>query len=226
MVVPWCVPPLPKAEEVSSDPKVGETEGHSMILSFIPFVLFALLANVSHDLALWAAFAAAFALALRDFAQRRIRLFDFGSLVTFGVVVLFAGFVRPDISVALTRLIVDLAFASLALVSLVLRNPLTVPDAPQALRRVRFRDHVLTAFWVVDFCLMAGADGFADKHKYLPQSLDGAAGLALLLAGLALTARIAPLHRHGASPAGHYSSSRAMPPALIRAVAGRNDVAK
>lgn len=198
-----------------------------MILGFVPFVLFALLANVSHDLALWAAFAAAFALALRDFAQRHIRLFDLGSLVIFGAVVLFAGFVRPDISVALARLIVDLGFASLALLSLALRNPLTLPDEParadnHARSNVRRRDYALTTFWVLDFLLMAGADGFADKHKYLPQSLDGAAGLALLLVGLVVTARIAPPHRDRASPAGHYPSppARGRPPTCAPSRAG------
>ncbi|MGH6889999.1 MAG: hypothetical protein ACREHF_12530 [Rhizomicrobium sp.] len=171
-----------------------------MNLGFLPFVMFALLANLSHDLALWAAFAAAFALALHDFAQHRVlRLFETGSLAIFGATAFFTGFLEPGLSAAMTRLIVDLGFCALALLSLAVRNPLTVPEVPEReradnspRRRVRLRHYALTALWAVDFLLMAAADGFADKHKYLPQSLDGAAGLALLLAGLAATARFAP----------------------------------
>lgn len=196
-----------------------------MMLSFLPFVLFALLANLSADLALWAAFAAAFALGLRDFAQHRIRLFDWGSLVIFGAVVLFAGFVRPDVSLALTRLVVDLGFCTLALVSLAVRNPLTLPDDAAKHGR-RWRHYALTVFWALAFAAMAGADGFADKHKYLPQSLDGAAGLALLLAGLAVTARVAHPHRRASSPGASYSSNSTTPPVLAGLVAGRTAAPK
>jgi hypothetical protein len=165
-----------------------------MILGFVPFILFALLANLSQDLALWTAFAAAFALALRDFGQHRgLRLFDTGSLAVFGAVAFFAGFLRPGLSVAMTRLIVDLGFCGLALLSLLLRNPLTLQevqdDARRKTRGRRFSHYALTALWVVAFAAMAAADGFANTHKYLPQSLDGAAGLTVLLVGLAITSR-------------------------------------
>lgn len=166
-----------------------------MILGFLPFVIFTLLANLSQDLALWAAFAAAFALALRDFAQYRVlRPLDTGSLAIFGAVALFAGFVKPDLSVAMTRLVVDLAFCALALLSLFLRRPLTLADANSAAveRNVQLRHYGLTWFWAAVFLLMAAADGFADSHKYLPQSLDGAVGLALLLLGFAVSARLVP----------------------------------
>lgn len=167
-----------------------------MIFALLPLLVFTLLANLSPDLALWAAFAAAFALALRGFAEHRaLRLLELGALAIFGAAALFAGFV-PGLSNSMTRLIVDAGFLFLALLSLVLRSPLTLQytreeHCPESWSRRRFRltHYGFTALWAVGFATMAAADALANMHKNLPQSLDGAAGLAVLLVGVAATAR-------------------------------------
>ncbi|HEY6578217.1 MAG TPA: hypothetical protein VIY09_02765 [Rhizomicrobium sp.] len=175
----------------------GRKSSFAMILGFVPIIVFALLANLSQDLALWTAFAAAFAVGMRDFAQEQLlRLLDLGSIVLFGLLAFFAGFVRPGLTVEMTRLIVDVGFFMLALFSIVVRNPLTLQyareHAPRELwptRRFILTNYGLTAFWMWAFGMMAAADAFANVHKNLPLSLDAAVCLVVLLVAVGLTAR-------------------------------------
>ncbi|HWC62905.1 MAG TPA: hypothetical protein VG501_04730, partial [Rhizomicrobium sp.] len=65
----------------------------NLVLGFGPFIVFALLSRLSPDLALWAAFAAAFVITIRDFAERpSLRLLDSASLALFGGLALWRGF--------------------------------------------------------------------------------------------------------------------------------------
>jgi len=181
--------------------RVQRKSTFAMIVGFIPVIVFTLLANVSQDLALWAAFAAAFAVAMRDFAREHLlRILDVGSTLLFGLLALYSGFIKPDLTIEMTRLIVDAGFFTLALVSILLRNPLTLEyaleHAPRELwttKRFALTNYGLTAFWMLAFGLMAATDAFADVHKTLPRSLDAAAGLVVLLVGVGFTARY-PAH--------------------------------
>ena len=56
-----------------------------MLLGFSPILLFVIVSNVSISLALWISFAAAFAVGIRTFLQKReIRILDAGNIVLFG----------------------------------------------------------------------------------------------------------------------------------------------
>ena len=69
----------------------------NLLLGFAAFILFSLLARVSDDLALWAAFAAAFALGMRTFVDTRVlRTLDGASTALFGLLAMYKGFVQPD----------------------------------------------------------------------------------------------------------------------------------
>ena len=172
-----------------------------MILGFVPVIIFTLLMNVSQDLAIWAAFAAAFAVAIRDFLREKLlRFLDAGSTALFGLLAFYTGFVQPGLTVEMTRLIVDAGFLALALVSMVLRNPLTLEYAreqapPELLRtrRFRFTNYALTAFWAVAFACLSAADGLANFHKNLPPSFEAGVSLVVLLVAVVLTARY-PAH--------------------------------
>jgi len=169
----------------------------AMILGFVPAATFTLLAGVSQDLALWAGLSAAFVVSIRDFAQEPVlRLLDMGSLVLFGATALYAGFLHPGITSQLTRFVINTGFFSLALLSILLRNPLTlqyareqVADAVWKSRLFLLTNYGLTALWMICFAVMAAADGFSDKHKNLPVSLDAAWSLIVVLVALAVTAR-------------------------------------
>jgi len=84
---------------------------YAMLLGFAPIIVFTMLTNLSQDLALWASFAAAFAVGIRDFAQERVvRLLDIGSTVIFGLLALYAGFIQPGLTIQMTRLVVNVGF--------------------------------------------------------------------------------------------------------------------
>jgi len=173
----------------------------AMILGFVPVIAFTLLMNVSQDLAIWTAFAAAFAVAIRDFLREKLlRFLDAGATVLFGLLAFYAGFLQPGLSVEMTRLIVDAGFLALALVSMVLRNPLTLDyareQAPRELwrsRRFLLTNYGLTAFWALAFGFMSAADVVANFHKDLPPSFEAAISLVVLLVATGLTARY-PAH--------------------------------
>jgi hypothetical protein len=101
-----------------------------ILLGFAPFILFALLTNISVSLALWVAFASAFAIGIRDFAQTRIlRVLDVGSTALFGLLALYAGFIEPSLSVQAVRLVVDCGLLLIAATSMAIRNPFTLQYA-------------------------------------------------------------------------------------------------
>jgi hypothetical protein len=173
----------------------------AMILGFVPVIIFTLLMNISQDLAIWAAFAAAFAVAIRDFLQEKLlRFVDAGSTVLFGLLAFYAGFVEPGLTVEMTRLIVDAGFLVLTLVSMALRNPLTLEyareqTAPEQWKTRRFllTNYALTAFWAVAFACMSAADGLANFHKNLPPAFEAAVSLVVVLVAAGITARY-PAH--------------------------------
>ena len=176
---------------------------YAMLLGFAPIVVFTMLTNLSQDLALWSSFATAFAVGIRDFAQERVvRLLDIGSTVIFGLLALYAGFVQPGLTIQMTRLVVDIGFFALALLSVLTLNPLTLQYAREQVpreisSRTRFvlTNYGLTALWMLTFAVMAAADALSNIDKRLPLSLDAAVGLVVLVAALIVTARyLARLH--------------------------------
>ncbi len=169
----------------------------AILLGFAPFIVFVLLSSFSLDLALWVAFAAAFAIAIRDFAHSRLlRLLDVGSVALFGALSLYAGFIEPDIPVQMARLVVDGGLFVMAVLSMLLRHPLTLQYAREQVpkefwetARFVFTNYLLTGAWAVAFATMTLADAIANKNKQLPVSLDVAVSLLVLVVAILFTAR-------------------------------------
>ncbi|MGD0865422.1 MAG: hypothetical protein ABSA49_07685 [Rhizomicrobium sp.] len=168
-----------------------------ILLGFVPFILFALLTNISDSLALWVAFASAFAIGIRDFAHTKIlRVLDVGSIILFGLLALYAGFVQPSLSLQAVRLVIDCGLLSIALVSMAIRNPFTLQyareqtpqefwDTPVFIRT----NYVITTVWALSFLVTTAADATATFNKKFPLSLDIGIGLAALALAVVFTAR-------------------------------------
>lgn len=189
----------------------------TMLSGFFAVVLFALFSNISQDLALWAGFAAAFAVTIRDFThERRLRLLDSGSVAVFSLLAIYAGFVQPGISIAMTRLVVNIAFCLLALASISARNPLTLQYAREQTATEHWRtrhfllgNYGLTAFWAFVFAAMAATDALSTIHKDLPPSIDASISLVLIVVAAGLTARFpAFLHAQSAPRSEPVSAER------------------
>ena len=140
-------------------------------------------------------------MAIRDFLHEKlVRFLDAGSVALFGLLALYAGFVEPGLTVEMTRLIVDAGFLALALVSIVLRNPLTLQYAREQAPREQWQtrgflvtNYALTAFWAVAFGFMSAADALTNFHKDLPPAFEAAISLIVLIVAVGFTARY-PAH--------------------------------
>ena len=168
-----------------------------LLLGFAPFVAFLGLMRLSVSFALWAAFAAAFTLSLPAFLKtRRLRTLDAGSLVLFGVLALFAGFIPPVATLGAVRFMVDLGLLVTALISLWWGEPFTLQYAHENARddRPSSPDFVqlhwrISAAWAAGFAAMAAADAAAIFVSGMPDTVSAAFGLAGLLGALTFTLR-------------------------------------
>ena len=168
-----------------------------LLLGFAPLIVFSIVTGLSVDLALWSAFAVAFVIAIRDFAQTRIlRALDVGSTLLFGLLALYAGFIQPSLSVQAIRLIVDGGFLIIACRSLLAGTPFTLDYVrQQASREIRrapdflHSNFVVTSAWLFAFAAMSAIDAAATFNKTFPVTLDGAASLAVLTLAVIFTAR-------------------------------------
>jgi len=168
-----------------------------ILLGFVPFIVFALLSGISISLALWLAFAAAFAIGIRDFLHAKmIRLLDITCLMLFAMLALYTGFIQPSLPVQAVRMIADIVLLLLALVSMARKIPFLeqylrdeMPerlwDTPTFMRAC----YVLSGVWATAFLVMGVADGLTTFEHRLSFSLDVAIGLVALAAAVVFTAR-------------------------------------
>lgn len=185
-----------------------------ILLGFVPFIVFALVSAVSVSLALWLGFTAAFVITIRDFVESpTLRLLDAGSVILLGGLALFAGFIEPSISRPTIRLVAESGFALLALISLVLRRPLSLAYGHEHITEEVWNtpafvrtNYVITLAWLFAFVAMALADAAMTFNPQMAMSLDLAIGLAALGLAVIFTVRYpARLQRRAArsGPTGH-----------------------
>jgi len=169
----------------------------AILLGFVPFTIFVLLGNLSIDLALWVAFAAAFAIAIRDFEHSHdVRFLDLVSMILFGLLALYVGFVQPGIPVQMARLVADGALFTISAGSLVLRHPIIRDYAREQVPKEFWTNkgfiathYAVTAGWTLAFALMAATDAFANKFKRLPLAFDLGTCMLVLAVAAICTAR-------------------------------------
>jgi hypothetical protein len=174
--------------------------------AFLPSLAFFVIAPLSVSLALWLAFAAAFAISLSAFgATRSIRLFDGANFLLFGVLALYTAFVDAEFGPSHTALVLDCGLLAAILWSMAKRKPFTTqyrwlhwPEAPEVAARAHI---LLTSIWASAYAAMAGASaGAAVLHKMSPV-WSGVAGLLIFAATLTFTWQFGPyIDRHGVPP--------------------------
>lgn len=165
----------------------------NLVVGFAPFILFALLSRLSADLALWAAFAAAFVVTIRDFVESpSLRLLDVGNLAVFAGLAMLRGFLDPLLSLAAVRFIAESLLFALLVVPLLLRRPFSADYArldpreagwpPALFARVNL---LVSLVWVLAFAAMAMADGLVTFDPRLP--LWASMAVSVLALGAAIT---------------------------------------
>jgi hypothetical protein len=168
----------------------------NLVFGFAPFILFFLLSRLSADLALWAAFAGAFVVTIRDFVESpSLRLLDVGNLAVFGLLALVRGFLFPALSLAAVRFAVELALLLLLAASLVRRQPFSLQYVrlhpgeswpPDLYQRVNF---LTSTVWTIAFAAMTCADAAAAFIPGMPIYPAIAIGTAALVIAVTFTLR-------------------------------------
>lgn len=169
----------------------------NLVLGFVPFILFSVLMGLSPDVALWAAFAAAFTLGMRSFLDTQVlKTLDGGSTALFGLLALFKGFVEPSLTFGSVLLAVDGGMLAIMIASLALHEPFTLQyareqTAPEEWETPLFRrtNYVVTGAWVAALAAMTAADAAATLFIAMPVTLSAAIGLVLLAAALTFSLR-------------------------------------
>jgi len=168
-----------------------------ILLGFAPFIVFALLTSVSVSLALWAAFAAGFVITIRDFVQSpTLRLLDISSVVLFGLLALYAGFIQPALSIQAVRLVIDFGLLAIAAGSIAVRNPFTLQYAREQVPK-ELQEHplflrtnyMITAAWTAAFAVTTAADALCTFTPHIPLALDVALGLGAMACAIVFTVR-------------------------------------
>jgi hypothetical protein len=162
------------------------------MFAFLPCLVFFVMAPLSVSLALWLAFAAAFAIGIRAFgAYRTVRIFDACGLVLFGALALYAGFVETDFGAAKTGLVLEAGFLAAILWSLASHRPFTAQyhwlkgrHDPQVVARAHI---LLTAIWATSYAIMAAISTLSVVMHRLMPGWAGVLGLLVFAATLTFT---------------------------------------
>ena len=164
----------------------------TLLLGFLPLVVFFVLVRLSVSLALWIAFSVAFALGIRNFVETGVlRHLDVSFTVLFGLLALYAGFVQPGMSIVLIGLVLELALLAVAVWSLLARKPFTgqyiraqVPPEHWATPWSGGRIYAQTWAWAATFAVMAAADAATMFAHTISANLMAVVGLAALAGDL------------------------------------------
>lgn len=163
----------------------------SLIVGFAPLMVYCVMAPLSVSLALWLAFAAAFALGTHSFGRTGVlRLLDGTGMALFGVLALYDGFIEPGMSVPRISAIVEFGFFAAVLWSLVTRRPFTLQYMPLGHEDPALRARanvILTTAWALVFAAMAGAQAATTLLHVVPAGWSAGGGLIVFAGALAFT---------------------------------------
>lgn len=162
------------------------------MLAFLPPALYFLIAPVSVSLALWLAFAAAFALGVSGFGTTRtLRIFDMSGWIAFGLLALYVAAMKPDLSPAEAGLVVSLGYLAAILATLVLRRPFTTQYSVFKIKldpaQVALRHVILSAAWAACFALIAATNAVSVILLRVSPGWAGVLTLALFASTLTFT---------------------------------------
>lgn len=162
------------------------------MLAFLPSLIFFVVAPLSVSLALWLAFAAAFAVGMLAFgAARTVRVFDAAGLVLFGTLALYTAFVDTDFDAAKSALVLEAGFLTAILWSMAAHQPFTAQYRwlkarlePQLVARAHT---LLTSVWATTYAVMAAISAACVVLHRIAPGWSGVLALVLFAATLTFT---------------------------------------
>ena len=149
-----------------------------LLLAFLPFIAFAVLANrVETHVALIVAAALAIVLLARDWlAKHRVKVLDTGTAVLFTLLAGYTTLEQEDLSLVAVRACVDGGLLLIVLFSLAIRQPFTLQYARETVdpkfwsSPIFIRtNYVITAVWALAFAIMTAAEVAMLIEPSIPQ---------------------------------------------------------
>jgi len=183
----------------------------SILLGLSPFIAFFLLMRLVSPIAgLAAAFAVSVLLGLRQWRRREtVKLLEVGSLILFGLLVLYTLVAAPAWTVATVRLAVDGGLFLIVMVTLAIDRPFTLQYARERVPQAFWvsplfiaTNRRISAAWAAAFAVMTAADAAAQYVEAIPLWIDIAATIAAFAAALWFTQWYPALVRRRAGLAG------------------------
>jgi hypothetical protein len=168
----------------------------SILLGLAPFIVFFILTRLVSPLAgLAAAFAVSFVLSLHQWWRgEQVKVLEVGSLVLFGLLVLYTLMAAPHWSVATVRLAVDGGLLAIVLVSLAIGTPFTLQYARERVPKEYWSSPLflttnqrITGAWAAAFAVMTIADAAAEYVEAIPLWIDVAATIAAFVVAVWFT---------------------------------------
>ena len=168
-----------------------------MLLSFSPFIVYALLSGRTSLLtALGAAAVIAIAMLLRDFFlhHKMPKLLEIGTAVLFGGLAIYVGATHGQWSVPEVRLAVDSGLLAIVLVSMAIRQPFTLqyareqvpPEVQDSPGFILVNWHI-SIVWALAFVLMVAADLVMARWPQVPLAVGIVVTVAALVGAVGFT---------------------------------------
>jgi hypothetical protein len=168
----------------------------SILLGLAPFIVFFILMRLVSPLAgLAAAFVVSFVLGLyRWWRGEQVKVLEVGSLLLFGLLVLYTLIAAPHWSVATVRLAVDGGLFIVVSVSLAIGMPFTLQYARERVPKEYWSSPLffstnqrITGAWAAAFAVMTIADAAAEYVETIPVWIDVAATIAAFVVAVWFT---------------------------------------
>lgn len=164
------------------------------VFAFLPSAIYFVMAPLSVSLALWGAFAAAFALALTDFGRTgRLRLFDAAGLVLYFITAFYAAFIAPSAAASETSIVIIPGLLLTILWSMAAGRPFTSQYHWLARKHepdLIIKAHtLLTALWATTFAGLGALNAMTVVLHILPPGWANVLGLLIFAAMLTFTWR-------------------------------------
>jgi hypothetical protein len=168
----------------------------NILLGLAPFIVFFVLMRLVSPLAgLAAALAVSSLLCLHQWRRgERVKVLEIGSLLLFGVLVLYTLIAAPHWSVATVRLAVDGGLFIIVLASLAIGMPFTLQYARERVPKEYWDSPLflatnrrITAAWAAAFAVMTTADAAAEYVETIPLWIDVVVAVAAFVAAMWFT---------------------------------------
>lgn len=154
----------------------------NLLLSFAPFVVFAVLLHLGYvEAGLWAAAATAGLLVLRDrvILGRSLKILEIGTMILFTALAAYTRITGTVWTIPAVRLVVDSGLLAIVLVSLAIGKPFTIQYARDSVpaeywQSPRFLEtnRRISMVWAAAFAVLVVADAAMTYVPAIPARLD------------------------------------------------------